>query len=596
MGDIVTDIKARLSIEDVVSSYVQLKKAGRSYKGLCPFHNEKTPSFVVSPEKQIAYCFGCHKGGDIFQFIQEVEGVEFPEAIRILADRAGLKVEVEKINKKYKAGEKGLKDFLYEAHEEAAMHFQKKLFDKSAESEKVLEYLRKRGVTDETIQTFQIGFAKDSYDDLYGHLTKKGFKKDVLIKSGLFGYKEIDNAKLYDKFKGRLIFPIFDQMKRVIGFGGRALQAEQVPKYLNSPETPIYSKGKVLYGLSHAKKAMKESDKVIIVEGYFDLIALYQAGIENVVASSGTALTSDQVGLIKRFTKNIFSCFDTDSAGIEATRRAYEVALGAEIEMKTLTMPDEFKDSADFMLAKGVSGRDEFLKMVDTASDFIEFYAKLLTSQVNVKTFDGRRKFMDEVVPILKMMKSAVKMDYFVKIVASVLDTKAQFIYDEIANYKVLRVPVKESENNVVTHDKQRIDARSLLIGVLLEFPKFFAFADKLKETDFDGSLKDIYTELVNQYNASRSDSHEKWDLDSSALTGLQEKISYLALFAESYYENFSEETISGEVQKLIDRILKDRRLHQRLKLEKELKEAEEKGDLARQKMLLEEFKELITS
>ncbi len=595
MGDVVTDIKARLSIEDVVSSYVQLKKAGRSYKGLCPFHNEKTPSFIVSPEKQIAYCFGCHKGGDIFKFIEEVEGVEFSDAIKILADRAGLKVEVEKINKKYKAGEKGLKDFLYEAHDEAATHFQKNLFDKSADSEKVLEYLRKRRVTDETIQTFRIGFAKDSYDDLYEHLMKKDFKKDVLIKSGLFGYKEIDNAKLYDKFKGRLIFPIFDQMGRVIGFGGRALQSEQVPKYLNSPETSIYSKGKVLYGLSHAKKAMKESDKVIIVEGYFDLISLYQAGVENVVASSGTALTSDQIGLIKRFTKNIVSCFDTDSAGIEATRRAYEVALGAEIEMKTLTMPNEFKDSADFMLAKGVSGKDEFLKMVDGASDFIEFYAKLLTSQVNVKTFDGRRKFMDEVVPILKMMKSAVKMDYFVKIVASVLDTKAQFIYDEVANYKVLRTPMKESEQEVA-HDKQRIDARSLLIGVLLEFPKFFTFADKLKETDFDGDIKDIYMELVNQYNASRSDSHEKWDLDSSALTGLQEKISYLALFAESYYENFSEETIGGEAQKLVDKIIKNRKLNQRSKLEKELKEAEKSGDTAKQKMLLEKFKELITS
>jgi len=596
MGDIVTDIKARLSIEDVVSSYVQLKKAGRSYKGLCPFHNEKTPSFVVSPEKQIAYCFGCHKGGDIFKFIEEVEGVEFQDAIKILADRAGLKIEAEKINKKYKAGEKGLKDFLFEAHEEATNFFQKNLFDKSPESTKVLEYLKKRGITDKTIEDFRIGFAKDSYEDLYNHLTKKGFKKDVLIKSGLFGYKEIENAKLYDKFKSRLIFPIFDQMGRVIGFGGRALQAEQVPKYLNSPETAIYSKGKVLYGLSHAKKSIKESDKVVIVEGYFDLISLYQSGIENVVASSGTALTPDQVGLIKRFTKNIVSCFDTDSAGIEATRRAYEVAISDDVDMKTLSMPNEFKDPADFMLAKGESGKDDFLKIINSATGFVEFYSKILTSKFDVKTMDGRRHFMDEIIPVLKMMKSAVNMDYFVRIVAGVLDTKAQFIYDEITNYKMLKSPSRDTESEQVVVEKQKVDAVDLLIGVVLEFPKFFGFLEKLNELDFEGDLKCVYTELTNQYNASRSDSHEKWDLNSSALTGLQEKISYLALFAESYYENFSEETIGGEVQKLVDKIIKNRKLNQRSKLEKELKEAEKSGDTAKQKMLLEKFKELITS
>jgi len=496
MGDIVADIKARLSIEDVVSSYVQLKKAGRSYKGLCPFHNEKTPSFVVSPEKQIAYCFGCHKGGDIFKFIEEVEGVEFQDAIKILADRAGLKIEVEKINKKYKEGEKGLKDFLLEAHEEATSFFQKNLFDNSAEGAKVLAYLRKRGVSDKTIEDFRIGFAKDSYEDLYNHLTKKGFKKDVLIKSGLFGYKEIENAKLYDKFKGRLVFPIFDQMGRVIGFGGRALSAEQVPKYLNSPETPIYSKGKVLYGLSHAKKSIKESDKVVIVEGYFDLISLYQSGIENVVASSGTALTSDQVGLIKRFTKNIVSCFDTDSAGIEATRRAYEVAMVGDVDMKTLSMPNEFKDPADFMLAKGESGKDDFLKIINSAIGFAEFYSGILASKFDVKTMEGRRHFMDEIIPVLKMMKSAVNMDYFVRIVSSVLDTKAQFIYDEIANYKTLKSPAKDSEVEIVV-EKQKIDAESLLIGVMIEYPKFFEFVGKLNESDFEGDLKSVYTELT---------------------------------------------------------------------------------------------------
>ena len=203
---------------------------------------------------------------------------------------------------------------------------------------------------------------------------------------------------------------------------------------------------------------------------------------------------------------------------------------------------------------------------------------------------------MDEIIPILKMMKSAVNMDYFVRIVAGVLDTKAQFIYDEIANYKILKTPSRDTGNEQVVVEKQKMNAVDLLIGVVLEFPKFFGFLEKLNESDFDGDLKCVYTELTNQYNASRSDSHEKWDLNSSALTGLQEKISYLALFAESYYENFSEETIGGEAQKLVDKIIKNRKLNQRSKLEKELKEAEKSGNTAKQKMLLEKFKELITS
>jgi DNA primase len=266
MGDPVDEIKSRLSIEELVSSYVQLKKAGRSYKGLCPFHSEKTPSFVVSSEKQICHCFGCNKGGDIFTFIQEVEGISFPEALRLLADRVGVKIEENK--SKSVSVSKKEKDEFYRAHDLAAEFFEKQLLS-SRDGEKVLEYLYKRGLTNETIKEFRLGFAPDSYDSLYPFLLKKGINKDILIQSGLVSAKNLSSDDIYDKYRQRLIFPILDNLGKICGFGGRALKKDQMPKYLNSPENIIYNKSKLLYGLYHSQKAIKEFDKILLVEGYF---------------------------------------------------------------------------------------------------------------------------------------------------------------------------------------------------------------------------------------------------------------------------------------------------------------------------------------
>lgn len=589
-------IKARLNIEDVVASYATLKKVGRSYKALCPFHSEKTPSFIVSPEKQIAYCFGCHKGGDIFKFIQEVEGVDFPEAVKILADKAGIKVDGKKFDKKQK-GEKGIKDYLMEIHEETCSFFEEKLFDDSDESKEVLKYLEKRGISKDTIKEFRIGFASDSFDELQRFLIKKGFKHDVLVKSGLFSLKDASGGSMYDKFRGRLMFPIFDYMGRVIGFGGRALQADQEPKYLNSPETPIYSKGRVLYGLSHAKKAIKENDKVVVVEGYFDVISLYQAGICNVVASSGTAFTPDQVRLIKRFTKNVVSCFDTDSAGIMATKRAYEVMQNLDLNMKTLKMEGEFKDPADFMLENKKDGKEKFLKLINSADDFLEFYTNLLYKNIDVKTLEGRRKFLDEIIPLLKNLKSSVQTDYFVRIVAKYLEIKEEFLYDEIDNFKVLRddFGVNEAVSDVRLGAKP--DAISVIVGISLQYPEYFPLMkdNVSEEEDFSDELKDVYIEMKSQYTPT-STKEKGWNFDGEKMAHVSEKVAFLSLFAEESYCEFSKEAIALEMEKLIDKIKKDRMMHKRLRIEKALKEADLASDVDKKKLLLEEFQKLLTS
>ena len=589
-------IKARLNIEDVVASYATLKKVGRSYKALCPFHSEKTPSFIVSPEKQIAYCFGCNKGGDIFKFIQEVEGVDFPEAVKILADKAGIKVDGKKFDKKQK-GEKGIKDYLMEIHEETCSFFEEKLFDDSDESKEVLKYLEKRGISKDTIKEFRIGFASDSFDELQRFLIKKGFKHDVLVKSGLFSLKDASGGSMYDKFRGRLMFPIFDYMGRVIGFGGRALQADQEPKYLNSPETPIYSKGRVLYGLSHAKKAIKENDKVVVVEGYFDVISLYQAGICNVVASSGTAFTPDQVRLIKRFTKNVVSCFDTDSAGIMATKRAYEVMQNLDLNMKTLKMEGEFKDPADFMLENKKDGKEKFLKLINSADDFLEFYTNLLYKNIDVKTLEGRRKFLDEIIPLLKNLKSSVQTDYFVRIVAKYLEIKEEFLYDEIDNFKVLRddFGVNEAVSDVRLGAKP--DAISVIVGISLQYPEYFPLMkdNVSEEEDFSDELKDVYIEMKSQYTPT-STKEKGWNFDGEKMAHVSEKVAFLSLFAEESYCEFSKEAIALEMEKLIDKIKKDRMMHKRLRIEKALKEADLASDVDKKKLLLEEFQKLLTS
>lgn len=600
MRDIVSEIKARLSIEDVVSQYVKLQKAGRYYKALSPFQQEKTPSFVVSPEKQIAYCFSTHKGGDMFRFIQDIENVDFPEAVKILADKAGIKMPEKSTFVKQAKGEVNLKEQLLSAHEKAALFFEENLKNGSDEAKAVLEYLKKRGVTEETIKEFRIGYAPDSYDALQKHLMKEGFKKDVLIKSGLMTVKDM-NAEVIDKFRCRLMIPILDHMGRIIGFGGRALKEGQDPKYLNSPETPLYSKRKVLYGLSHSKQYIREKDAAVFVEGYFDVIMLYQAGIKNVVASSGTALTPEQVGLVKRFAHTFVSCFDTDRAGIDATKRAYIVLQPFDMVMKTLRMSGSFKDPADFILEKGLeNGKAEFEKFIADSVDFIEFYAEILGKNFDTATIDGRKKFLNEIIPLVKIVGSSVKLDYYVHVISKYVDTKEKFLYDEIEKFKLgPEYSVQSEEKGDVASGiaaPKKLSPVEILIGIVIEYPNLFPILENsgLEAANFD-DVKDIYFALKDQYNPVRT-SKEGWDFDGEEYVDIRRKIDVLSLYATSKYGDFSDETIENEARKLIDNMRAHRRMHQRLQLEKALKEAEAKGDIEKKKELLKLFQDLLTS
>lgn len=583
MQDYVEEIKGRLGIFEVVSQYVQLKKAGRNFKGLCPFHGEKTPSFIVSPEKQICHCFGCNKGGDIFTFIQELEGINFPEALEFLAERAGVKIEKQVFKKENKSE----KEEFFLTHSLAADFFEKQLWE-SNDGKKVLDYLHRRGLKDATIREFKIGFAPDSYDSLYPLLLKKGIHQSVLIKSGLVSAKNLAADQVYDKYRARLIFPIFDYLGNICGFGGRTLKAEQMPKYLNSAENVIYNKSKILYGLSFAKKYIKESDEVILVEGYFDVVLPYQEGVKNIVATSGTALTKEQVKILSRLTKNAVSCFDTDEAGFEATKRAFALLLEQGMNMKTFVF-EGAKDPAEFVVKNG----GEALKALkDGAVDFMEFYLLKVLKANEKRDFSGKNKILFEVLPFYKRLSSAGR-DFYVKFLARELDLSESAILDEISNFDL---PVDHPVNASTKSDSSRtkFSFSQTVLAVVLAFPSLFEkFSEIVDIEGLDEDCKSIYSQLLNQYNEARLLNGD-WNFGADFNTEERQKIDVLTLYGDDNCSNFSDLAIVEYVRQLVQRIGEEFKKRELKSLQIQIKEAEEKGEKAKIIELFERQKQLL--
>ncbi|MBU1152247.1 DNA primase [Patescibacteria group bacterium] len=584
MADLVDEIKAKLDVVAVISQYLPLKKAGANYKALSPFTSEKTPSFMVSPQKQIWHCFSTGKGGDIFTFIEELEGVNFAEALQILADRAGLKMD--DYRKKNNVANKSEKDEYFKAHELAAEFFEKQLYSTN-DGKKVLEYLHRRGLDDEILKEFRVGFAPDRYDVLNPMLLDKGISKTVLLQSGLASTKNIGDERIYDKFRGRLMFPIFDYFGRICGFGGRALNKDQMPKYLNSAENLIYNKSKVLYGLSHAKLAIKEQKSVVLVEGYFDVLVPYQNGIKNVVATSGTALTQDHVRLIKRLTENVYTSFDTDEAGFKATRRAFDLLIGQDISVKTLAGLDE-KDPADYVLEHG---GEAYKKCVDEAIDFVDFYIGSLAKKHDVATFSGRKFLMDEVLPILKPLSDAKRMIYVDKL-ASVLGIKSDLLFSELQNLKLPNDhPARQTDDNAVISAK-KLDLDEIALGIVLYRPDLFeGLLEFLNEKDFSQEYKGIYKELTAQYNLAR-ENLQAWNFEKGVLADNKAKLDVLSLYAEDRYSLFTSEILKEELEKLVDKMRKNRKTQTLKGIQSEIKMAEEQGDMEKVKLLQMQYLE----
>jgi len=401
----IEDLKRQTDIVRVVQDYVSLKKAGTNWRAPCPFHKETKPSFNVNPAKEMFFCFGCHKGGTVFNFIMEMERVTFPEAIKIVAEKSGVPLPRMIDDDRFEARKRD-SDQVIDLNQWALAWWQDQLQSKAATS--VRHYLKERGITEETTNTFRLGFAPDSWEALSTHLRQKGATQEQLEKSGLVVKK--DEGGSYDRFRGRVIFPVFDVQGKPIAFGGRTLDPDGDPKYLNSPETPAYTKGRNLYGLHLTRDEIRRQGFAILVEGYLDLIVPYQHGVRNIVASLGTALTPEQVKLIHRFAHKVLVNYDGDRAGVAAAKRAIETILAEDIEVKILVLPDN-TDPDDFIRKHGV---DEYNKRRTEAQPHIQFVIDQAVRDRNLNTPADKAAAVGEALPFIRAVRDRIqKREYF---------------------------------------------------------------------------------------------------------------------------------------------------------------------------------------
>ena len=457
--NVLNEIRDRADIVDLIGEYVDLKRSGSNYMGLCPFHSEKTPSFSVSPSKSIFKCFGCGVGGDVITFVMKRENLSFPEAVEFLADKYNVRLEVYKDENK-EAREK--RNRLYEINREAGLHFLKNY----EASQKVQLYLKNRMLSDKTIRSYGIGYSKDSWTDLYDHLTKMGYREDELLELNLISKSK--NGNYIDRFRDRVMFPIINRNNRIIGFGARTF-GDAKPKYLNSRETPIFHKGSNVFNINIISRESTR-ERIILVEGYMDVISLYNSGINYSVASLGTSLTIDQANIIKKMAKDIYICYDSDSAGINATSRAIDIFLQASVKPKIIELEGGL-DPDDFIKKYGVEG---FENKIKSAISCIEFKIKKLKENFNLEDSEGLSNFTIDSAKILSSIKNPIERDIFVKD----FSRKYNISYTAIENYinylnrnklkETKREKFKVKKNtNVVKSNKARAQEELLSYSLL---------------------------------------------------------------------------------------------------------------------------------
>lgn len=485
-------IKSKINVVDLISEYLSLKKSGINFKANCPFHQEKSPSFMVSPERQIWRCFGCGKGGDVYKFLMEKEGFEFKDALEILAQKAGVTL------KKTGKPKDNTIDRLYEINQKAAQFYNYLLIENKV-GKKALEYLLYRGLTLETIKEFNLGYAPQNWETLVKFLRKRGFNQQELIDSGLIVPSSQGG---YDRFRGRMMFPLSDTRGRVLGFSGRVL-GDELPKYINTPQTKIFDKGKFLLGLNLSKGAIKEKSEAIIVEGEMDFLMSYQAGVKNIIASKGTALTEAQVEELKKYASTILLCFDTDFAGDAAARRGIEIADKALLNIKVVEFVSA-KDPAELIK----TDPQLWKRAVSEAIPIYDYYLKSVAGRFNPKEASGKRGIFAELLPVWSKISDPITREHYIEKLAAFLQVKEDFVRDGLEKYSRLPVLPKQAQALEVNKEsgglkiKPSFDRREMLeqylIALLLRQPADLVYIPNFPETLFtQEELKQVYVLLV---------------------------------------------------------------------------------------------------
>ena len=571
--DIVEQVRQASDIVEVIGQYVRLKKRGRNFLALCPFHVEKTPSFSVSPDRQIYHCFGCGKGGNVFTFLMEHENMTFIEAVKHLAARAGIRIPEKKVDDKSKEQY----ERLHYAHQVALEYFRSVLYSKKYHN-KIMKYLHEtRRISDESIELFQIGLSGEDWDGFLKYALKKDlFPKDLAL-AGLVTFSQ-KSDKYYDRFRQRLIFPIFNLSDKPIAFGGRALKKGESAKYVNSPETPLYSKSNVLYGLNFTRQFVREKNEVIIVEGYFDLISLYQAGIKNVVASSGTAFTPQQARLLARFTDMAYLFFDADSAGQAAALRSVDALYDAGVEVMVM-VPPEGSDPDSLAKSEGIEGVE---KIKNDAMRFIEYRTR--DFDVKKSGIIAKEKLIKELAELASKIGDDTRRSLFASEAAEILKIEARYLLGLLPGKRA-----GQEAHDEIKPPRKITDMERELVALIINHPEHIdTVREKIHPEDFQSpNLQRVYSIVLNIYkehgNISPSVIFDY--IDDRAIA------SEIKLIPE---DDIPATNIGLQVDDYIKQLLdfKRERIIDRLKAE--LKIAEENNDVENAKKLASEIEAII--
>jgi DNA primase len=600
MSSLIDQIKDRVDIVDLISSYLKLQKSGVNYKARCPFHNEKTPSFFVSPERQIWHCFGCQAGGDIFGFVKQIEGVEFADALRILAARAG--IELHRQSPEYKQFQT-VRTRLYEICELATRFFEKQLW-KSAAGKEALAYLRSRGLTDESIKNFRLGYAPDSWGALTNFL-RRGYSNEEILSAGLV-VKKSDGSEsgYYDRFRSRIMFPVFDLNSQVVGFSGRIFpepgsygndDQNAGAKYINTPQTLIYDKSRILYGLDKAKLDIRRRNKCLVVEGNVDVIMSHQVGVTNAVASSGTALTDTHLKIIRRYTDNLDLCFDADSAGALATERGIDLALakGFSVGIVAINEPG-LKDPADYIKKYG-RGWEEFSKK---SRPFLEFYFETAKKTLDITTALGKKLLTQKILPFIASIANKVEQAHWISEIALALKVREDALFQQISLIKPSNLEVLPEENNSeseVEKEGEKIDViEEGLLALVMRKPDLVL---DIKPDD-EEFLSDKLKELIRNISLAIKEANYGGSEIVTRLTSVVEpelamNLEFVYLKSQELWRDVEDDKLADEFRKMLAQIRRREILTQLENLEFDIKTAEKEGDKEKLAALVAKFAEI---
>lgn len=577
--NILDEILSRIDIVELISSYLPLKRAGRNFKTTCPFHKEKTASFVISPDKQIYHCFGCSAGGNAFNFLMQYDRLEFTEAVRILAKKAGVLLP-EKSTSGNKVQE-NLITQLYQINELASNFYQENLLSKESTIAKA--YFQKRGIKFSTVKAFKLGFALDKWDNLIDYLKQKNINLSLIEKAGLIIPKE-NNQGFYDRFRNRIVFSISDAKSRVIGFGARVLD-NSLPKYINSPETPIYVKGKNLFGLDLAKDAIKDEDLAIIVEGYFDCVIPYQEGVKNIVASSGTALTIEQIRLLKRYTHNVCLVYDPDTAGQLATLRSLDLFVEEDMDVRVVSLPEGF--DPDLYVRK--HGAEGFKNLVVSAENLYAYKMRILKNRFNSQKSEDKAKICSEMFSTINRIDNDILKSEYIKKLSLELHINEEVLWKEI-NKINKKVPVNINAKKNVLKQVNINPTEKLLINLMLGETEIIAqIKDKISSSDFQDERVAKIVEIVFSMFAQG----KKPDANN-ILNHLGDEESFKLVCESSIISQISIEDKHKVVDDCVQR-LKNAKVKQRKQfLQEQIKVAQTMCDEQKLNSLIEEFNILV--